>query len=51
MNTQNLSVPEKHQLQVARQTLKLNPAMVAVMGGPSVEEAKAIIKRLTGQDA
>ncbi len=49
MNTKDLSVPEKHQLRIAQQTLKLNPAMVAVMGGPSIVEAKAIILRLTGK--
>jgi hypothetical protein len=45
-----LTVPEKHQFRIARATLKLNPAMVGVAGGPSIEEAKAIIKRLTGQE-
>jgi hypothetical protein len=25
----------------------MNPAMVAVMGGPTIEEAKEIVKRLT----
>jgi len=38
-----LSVPEKHQLQIALDTVE-NPAK-ALLGGPSVEEAKEIIER------
>ena len=45
-----LSIPEKHQLKIAYDTLKMNPAMARVMGGPSREEAIAIIKKLTGKD-
>ncbi len=44
-----LSVPEKHQLAVAYKTLKMNPAMVGVMGGPSRKEAIETIKKLTGK--
>ena len=44
-----LTTPEHHQLKVARDTLKMNPAMVAVMGGPGVSEALDIIERLTGK--
>jgi hypothetical protein len=44
-----LGVPEQHQLRIARDTLRMNPAMVAVMGGPSIEESKKIIQRLTGR--
>lgn len=44
-----LSVPEKHQLKVARQTLKMNDTMAGVMGGPSKAEARKIIKKLTGK--
>jgi hypothetical protein len=46
-----LSVPEQHQLKIARDTLKMNDAMVRVMGGPSKTEARAIIARLTGKRA
>lgn len=46
-----LTIPEKHQLKIARNTLRMNPAMVAVMGGPNVAEAKAIILKLTGRRA
>ena len=46
-----LSVPERHQLKVARDTLKMNDVMARIMGGPTKEEAKAIIERLTGKKA
>jgi hypothetical protein len=44
-----LSVPERHQLRVALDTLKMNDVMARVMGGPSKEEAREIVKRLTGK--
>lgn len=44
-----LSVPEKHQLKIARDTLKMNETMARVMGGPSHAEAREIILRLTGR--
>jgi hypothetical protein len=44
-----LSVPERHQLRVALDTLKMNDVMARVMGGPSKEEARVIVKRLTGK--
>ena len=44
-----LSVPEKHQLNVARKTLKLSDVGAMVMGGPTKEEAREIILRLTGK--
>ncbi|MFH1398956.1 MAG: hypothetical protein ABIG95_02500 [Candidatus Woesearchaeota archaeon] len=37
---------DKHQYKIAEDTLKMTPAMARIMGGPSVEEAKEIIKRL-----
>lgn len=49
-DTQNLSVAEKHQLKIARATLKMNAPMVGVMGGMSKEEARKIIGNLTGID-
>lgn len=42
-----LSVPERHQLKIARATLKMSDAGAAVMGGPSKAEAREIIRRLT----
>jgi hypothetical protein len=44
-----LSVPERHQLRIARATLKMHDAAVAIMGGPNKAEAREIIKRLTGK--
>jgi hypothetical protein len=46
-----LTVPEKHQLKIARQTLKMNDVMARVMGGMTKDEAREVIKRLTGKDA
>jgi len=48
MTHRELTVPEQHQLKIARDTLKMPDAMVAVMGGPSKAEAAEIIERLTG---
>jgi hypothetical protein len=45
-----LSIPEKHQLRVARQTLKMNNVMARVMGGMSKDEARQIILKLTGKN-
>ncbi len=46
-----LSVPERHQLRIARDTLKLNDVGVSVLGGMTKPEARAVIKRLTGKTA
>jgi hypothetical protein len=46
--TYTLSVPERHQLKVARDTLKMSDAMARVMGGPTKAEARKIIRDLTG---
>ena len=43
-----LTVPERHQLRIPRDTLKMTPAMAAVMGGPNPEEARRTIRQLTG---
>jgi len=42
-----MTIPEKHQLKVARETLKKSELFASLMGGPSRKEAMAIIKRLT----
>ncbi len=49
MAKRRLSVPEKHQLAIAKKTLKMSDAGAAVMGGPTKAEARAIIKKLTGR--
>ena len=35
--------PKQHQLKIARQTLKMSPVMVKIMGGMTIEEAKQVI--------
>jgi hypothetical protein len=46
-----LSVPQRHQLRVARKTLTLSDVGAVCMGGPSKEEARRIIQDLTGRPA
>ncbi len=42
-----LSVPDRHQLRLARDTLKMRPEMAPVMGGMTVPEARAVIARFS----
>jgi hypothetical protein len=49
-NPRGLGVPEQHQLRIALRTLKMTPAMAAVMGGMSIPEAKAFLKRVGYSD-
>lgn len=51
MAKRTLTVPEKHQLKIAKKTLTYSDAGAAVMGGPTKEEARAIILKLTGKPA
>ncbi len=44
-----LSVPERHQLKIAMDTLRMPDAMANVMGGPTKAEAREIIFRFTGR--
>ena len=44
-----LSVPDRHQLKVARDTLKLRDGVVGFLGGPTKEQARQIIFDLTGK--
>jgi len=44
-----LSVPEQHQLKIARKTLTYSDEGAKIMGPPSKAEARQIIKRLTGR--
>lgn len=41
-----LTIPEQHQLRIAKRTLKMPDQMVAVMGGMTKKEAAAIVKKL-----
>jgi hypothetical protein len=44
-----LSVFDRHQLKIARDTLKMSDAGARIMGGPTKAEAREIIIRLTGR--
>ena len=44
-----LTVFEKHQLKIAKQTLKYSDVGALILGGPTVAEAKRIIDRLAPQ--
>jgi hypothetical protein len=46
-----LTVPERHQLKIARDTLRMSDAMAGIMGGPTKAQAREIIFRLTGRKA
>jgi len=39
-----------HSLKIALDTMRMNPAMAGVMGGPNEAEARRIIKRITGKE-
>lgn len=43
-----LSVPEQHQLKIARSTLKMSDAGAKIMGGMTKAEARRVIEKLTG---
>jgi hypothetical protein len=44
-----MSVPERHQLRIARDTLRMADPIARVMGGMTKDEARAVIRRLTGR--
>jgi hypothetical protein len=46
---EGMSVADKHQLAIAKKTLKMTPAMAKIMGGMNHDEAKEVIARLTGK--
>ena len=41
---------DKHQLAIARKTLKMSVSGALIMGGPNHSEARLIIIKLTGKD-
>jgi hypothetical protein len=49
-NQKQMSVFDKHQLAIAKKTLKMTDAGVLIMGGMTKEEARAAIKRITGKE-
>lgn len=46
--TRNLSVPDKHALRIAKDSMNMNCAILGVMGGPNHREAVNVIHRLSG---
>jgi len=44
-----LTVPDRHQLRIARDTLKLSDVGARIMGGMSKDQARDVIARLTGR--
>ena len=44
-----MDIFDKHQLKIARSTLKMSDVGVRIMGGMTKEEAKEVIHRLTGR--
>ena len=45
-----MNIFDKHQLRIARDTLRMSDAGALIMGGPTNAEARAIIKKLTGKE-
>ena len=46
-----MNVFDKHQLKIARATLKMSDVGAFVMGGMTKDEARKVIKKLTGKEA
>lgn len=44
----NMSVFDKHEHRIARDTLRMNPAMAGVMGGPTPEQATRTLREKFG---
>jgi hypothetical protein len=51
MQKRRLSVPERHQLRIAKRTLELSDVGALILGGMTKEEARIVIKKLTGREA
>lgn len=47
--TRALDIFDKHQLKIARRTLQLSDVGVLILGGMTKDQAREIIKRLTGK--
>jgi len=45
-----LTVPQQHQLKIAKKTLKMNDAMAMIMGGMSKQEARDFLKSIGWSD-
>jgi hypothetical protein len=49
--TRELSVPDQHQLKIARATLRMSEIGARIMGGMDHAQARAVILHLTGKPA
>jgi len=47
----HLTVPEQHQLKIARRTMQMSDVGARIMGGMTKAEARTVIKKLTGKAA
>lgn len=47
----NLSVPEKHQLKIAKSTLRMSDVGAEIMGGMTKHEAREFLKKIGWSDA
>ncbi len=41
-----MDVFEKHQLKIAKATLKMDPVMARILGGMTIEQAEEVVARL-----
>lgn len=46
MRTKELSIPEQHQLKIAKSTLKMSDVGARIMGGMSKDEARAFLTKI-----
>jgi hypothetical protein len=44
----NLSVPEKHQFKIAKDTLRMNDTMANIMGGMTKDQARQFLRDRCG---
>ena len=51
MSKKELSVFDRHQLKIARDTLRMSDAGAAVMGGMNKAEARAFLRRIGWSDS
>jgi hypothetical protein len=48
MSKPNLSVPEKHQFKIAKDTLRMNDTMANIMGGMTKDQARQFLRDRCG---
>ena len=45
LKVSNASIPEKHRIKIAKQTLKMPDPILKAMGGMSKEEARKVVRK------